>query len=58
MRNNDIQDEDYGKELPSSNKGTGDIPSEARVAGVIILACFVAILVALTIRVFRWITGY
>lgn len=43
---------------PQTNKSPMPITPEIRVAGAIVIACVVAILVALTIRLFRWITGF
>lgn len=43
---------------PQTNQSPANPVAEIRIAGTIVLACIVAVLVALTIRLFRWITGF
>lgn len=45
-------------ETTRSKQTPAPVAPEVRVAGVIVLGCIVAILVALTIRLFQWITGF
>lgn len=54
MRNNDIQDEDYGKEIPEPKQPI-EVPFFVVVVGGVIVACLLSILVALTIRFDRWL---
>ncbi len=42
---------------PSDKKPVAVGP-EVRITGAIILGCIAAIIIAVTIRVFRWITGF
>lgn len=43
---------------PQTKQSPVPVTPEIRTASVIVLACVVAILVALTIKLFRWITGF
>ena len=54
MRENDNKKKD---DSPSEQNPVGNAP-EVRIVGTIILACFGAILVALTFKFVRWIIGF
>lgn len=53
MRNNDINDEDYGKEIPE--QGQKEEPWGVQIIGVVMAACVASILVALTLRLDKWL---
>ena len=54
MRNNDIMSEDFNKEIPEPKEPV-ETPWPLAVAGLVILACILSIIVALTIRLDSWI---
>jgi hypothetical protein len=54
MRNNDIMDEDYGKEVQPQFV---EAPWSFRMLGVVITACIAAILLSGAIRLCKWIIG-
>lgn len=53
MRNNDINDEDYGKEMPELRQI--ETPWHGQFLGYVIVGCFASILFALTVRLDRWL---
>lgn len=55
MRNNDINDEDFGKDIDEPNPHFVEAPQALRMFGFVILGCITSILFALTVRLDRWI---
>lgn len=55
MINNDINDEDYGKEMEQPTKVPIETPQALYVVGMVITACICTIIVSLTIRLDRWL---
>lgn len=55
MRNNNIQDEDFGKEIPDPNKATAETPWIVSVIAVVIAACIATVIIALTLRLDKWL---
>lgn len=50
MRNNDIMDEDYGKVTPEPKQ-----PWVFNIFAIVVVACVGSILVALTLRLDKWL---
>lgn len=54
MKNNDINDEDYGKEMKEP-KVPMETPWGVHVVSVVIAACVASVIIALTLRLDKWL---
>lgn len=60
MKNRDIMDEDYGSDIDEKPKRWQPQTEETwggTIASIVIAACLTTIVVALTLRLDRWILG-
>lgn len=55
MRNNDIMDEDFDKDIDEPQYPMVDTPWALSILGVVITACFASVLIAATYRLDIWI---
>lgn len=55
MKNNDIMDEDFGKEIDDTTQQFMETPWALHMLGVVIIACIASILLALTVRLDKWL---